>query len=100
MIQCKYDGVCTRPGCFYKHTKQNGPVTGNPGRHKSLVLNAQGKDSSQRQYSVAEDEVVERIIVGESADLIRPKDSGNEGNDHAEDLASSADLDKDVVMDA
>ncbi|ORY98692.1 hypothetical protein BCR43DRAFT_487987 [Syncephalastrum racemosum] len=95
---CKYDGVCTRPGCFYKHNKQNGPITGNPGRHKSLVLN---KDNNQRQYSVAEDEVVERIVVGESADLIRPKNNGdNGGNDHSDDLANSADLDKDVVMDA
>ncbi|KAI8142187.1 hypothetical protein BJV82DRAFT_615871 [Fennellomyces sp. T-0311] len=82
-ILCKYDGSCTRPGCFYKHTVP--PVTFTPG-NKSLILNKKESEStSERQFSVAEDSVVERIVLGESADLIK-KETGK------------ADVDNDTAM--
>ncbi|KAI9317150.1 hypothetical protein BX666DRAFT_1942647 [Dichotomocladium elegans] len=67
-VVCKYDGICTRPNCYYKHTKPH-PAP-HAGGNRSLVLNNK-KDISERQFTVADDEVVERIIVGESADLIQ-----------------------------
>ncbi|KAI9480685.1 MAG: hypothetical protein EXX96DRAFT_563761 [Benjaminiella poitrasii] len=63
-IVCKYDGVCTRPNCLYKHTKEN-----NNSKNKTFV-NKKEKNTTERQFSVPEDQVEERIIVGESADLI------------------------------
>ncbi|KAI8977456.1 hypothetical protein BDF20DRAFT_874976 [Mycotypha africana] len=61
-IICKFDGACTRPNCFYKHTKQNTTS------HNKVLVNK--PETSERQFSVPEDQVEERIIVGESADLI------------------------------
>ncbi|KAI9012044.1 hypothetical protein CLU79DRAFT_771086 [Phycomyces nitens] len=80
---CKYDGVCTRPKCFYKHTIKTPvkPV------HANMTLRANNDTpTNQRQFSVSE--VTERIVLGESADLIKPP----RPEDH--------DMDKDVVMDA
>ncbi|KAI8379283.1 uncharacterized protein BYT42DRAFT_568316 [Radiomyces spectabilis] len=65
-IPCKYDGACTRPGCFYKHTV---PPFSTRGGNKTLVLTGQ-EPTSQRQFSVPESDIEERILVGESADLI------------------------------
>jgi hypothetical protein len=48
-----------------------------------------------RQFSVAEDEVVERVPVGESADIIIT----SQEQLHQE-QSSSMDMDSDVVMDA
>ncbi|KAF7721265.1 hypothetical protein EC973_004992 [Apophysomyces ossiformis] len=91
-IPCKYDGACTRPGCFYKHTVPPGTVHHN----KTLVVKDQAS-TSDRQFSVPDDDV-ERIVVGESADIIKPNNNG------AIDTSLSAqqeakELDKDVVMD-
>ncbi|KAJ8654374.1 hypothetical protein O0I10_009942 [Lichtheimia ornata] len=65
-VLCKYDGACTRPNCFYKHTV---PPMSHSGGNKSLILNKKN-DMSQRQFSVQDDQV-ERMVVGESADLIK-----------------------------
>ncbi|KAG0162809.1 hypothetical protein DFQ28_000740 [Apophysomyces sp. BC1034] len=89
---CKFDGACTRPGCFYKHTVPPGTVHQN----KTLIVKDQ-PSMSGRQFSVP-DQDVERIVVGESADIIRSNNNG------AVDISLSAqqeakDVDKDVVMD-
>ncbi|KAI9270647.1 hypothetical protein BDA99DRAFT_502356 [Phascolomyces articulosus] len=73
-ILCKYDGACTRPGCYYKHTVPPQPFTGG---HRSLVLN-KNDSISERQFSVADESVVERIVLGESADLITKNEPSKE----------------------
>ncbi|KAI8993350.1 hypothetical protein BDB01DRAFT_832177 [Pilobolus umbonatus] len=77
-IICKYDGACTRPNCYYKHTKPTNQY--------------QASSKNTRQFSVPEDEIVERIEVKESADIITQRPSNNENSDFH-------DMDKDVVMD-
>ncbi|KAI9494816.1 hypothetical protein BDB00DRAFT_817181 [Zychaea mexicana] len=68
-ILCKYDGACTRPGCFYKHTV---PPKSFSGGNRSLVLNKKEPGSlSERQFSVVDDDEVERVVLGESADIIK-----------------------------
>ncbi|CEP15231.1 hypothetical protein [Parasitella parasitica] len=62
-VICKFDGACTRPNCFYKHTKENKP------QNKALIN--KNESTNARQFSVPEDQVEERIVVGESADTIR-----------------------------
>ncbi|KAI8061217.1 hypothetical protein BDF21DRAFT_134883 [Thamnidium elegans] len=79
-VICKFDGACTRPNCFYKHTQLNNP-------NKVFIK----PDLTNRSFSVAEDEVVERITVGNSADLIT-------NNNQPE--PSTMNTDDDVVMDA
>ncbi|KAG2211817.1 hypothetical protein INT47_004503 [Mucor saturninus] len=81
-IICKFDGACTRHNCFYKHTKENSP-------NKVFIPD----NTNSRQFSVAEDEVVERIVVGNSADMITSQDQSF-------DQPSTTDMDSDVVMDA
>ncbi|KAI8348030.1 hypothetical protein EDC96DRAFT_313110 [Choanephora cucurbitarum] len=77
-VICKYDGACTRPNCFYKHTKENNA--------QSKVFANRQIDTSSRQFSVPEDQVDERITVGQSADLIPQQ--------------HTMEVDRDVVMDA
>ncbi|CAO3617358.1 unnamed protein product [Mucor fragilis] len=62
-VICKFDGACTRPNCFYKHTKENNA--------QNKVLINKSENTNARQFSVPEDQVEERIIVGDSADVIR-----------------------------
>lgn len=50
-------------------------------------------NTNSRQFSVAEDEVVERIVVGNSADMITTQEQ-------ASTQSSTTDMDDDVVMDA
>ncbi|CAO3589756.1 unnamed protein product [Absidia cylindrospora] len=77
-IICKFDGACTRPGCFYKHTAQSGPGFGTS-YNKSLVVNQSSTTvpaaptKSQRGFAIADDSQVEKMQVGESADLIKPE---------------------------
>ncbi|KAG2228259.1 hypothetical protein INT45_011051, partial [Circinella minor] len=77
---CKYDGSCTRPGCFYKHTVPPQPFTGG---HRSLVLNKK-ENPSDRQFSVADESEVERIVLGESADLIKKEENKESSNNNNE----------------
>ncbi|KAI8078755.1 uncharacterized protein BX664DRAFT_367170 [Halteromyces radiatus] len=67
-IICKFDGACTRPGCFYKHTAQSTVEFGKP-HNKSLVVNHPTK--SERGFAITDDNQVEKMTVGESADLIK-----------------------------
>ncbi|KAI7871685.1 hypothetical protein BDF14DRAFT_1740230 [Spinellus fusiger] len=83
-ILCKYDGVCTRPNCFYKHSVM-------PATHANRTLRSD--TTSHRQFSVPENAVLERIPVGESADLINPNTGLVEEQDEN-------DMEKDAVMDA
>jgi hypothetical protein len=57
-----------RPNCIYKHTKEN-----TIGKVSSTLQNG-----NIRQFSVPENQVEERIIVGESADIIKSKTQQNE----------------------
>ncbi|RCH92682.1 hypothetical protein CU098_008943 [Rhizopus stolonifer] len=77
-VICKFDGACTRPNCFYKHTKEN----------KNKVLINKPENTSSRHFSVPEDQVNERIPVGQSADVIQQEQQ------------QVMDVDRDVVMDA
>ncbi|KAL9543963.1 hypothetical protein MBANPS3_007867 [Mucor bainieri] len=62
-VICKFDGACTRPNCFYKHTKENNT--------QNKVFINKSENTNARQFSVPEDQIEERITVGESADVIR-----------------------------
>ncbi|GAA5804250.1 hypothetical protein HPULCUR_009737 [Helicostylum pulchrum] len=86
-IVCKFDGACTRPNCFYKHTQINNP--------NKVFINS---DLTNRSFSVAEDEVVERITVGDSADLITNNNQSEPSAMNTE--SSTMNTDDDVVMDA
>ncbi|RCH91141.1 hypothetical protein CU097_011124 [Rhizopus azygosporus] len=95
-IICKYDGACTRPNCLYKHTKENP-------KNKVLISKP---DTTNRQFSVPEDQIEERIIVGESADIIKPETQQQERikptqpNETNGGMSSSMELDADAVTDA
>ncbi|ORX49084.1 hypothetical protein DM01DRAFT_1338272 [Hesseltinella vesiculosa] len=69
-VVCKFDGACSRPNCFFKHVVQK---KGLPTTFKrTLVLNQQAPPKkTDRQFAVADDSQVEKIIVGKSADLIQ-----------------------------
>ncbi|KAI8336714.1 hypothetical protein BC941DRAFT_461559 [Chlamydoabsidia padenii] len=75
-IICKFDGACTRPGCFYKHTTQTKPMPYGKTLNKSLVVNpssfAGRTNKSERSFVIADDSQVEKMQLGESADLIKP----------------------------
>ncbi|KAG1350077.1 hypothetical protein G6F62_003382 [Rhizopus arrhizus] len=79
-VVCKYDGICARPNCSYKHTKEGA---------KNKVLINKHENTNMRQFSVPEDQIEERVIVGESADIIKP-----------EETSGNMELDDDVVTDA
>ncbi|KAM3583041.1 hypothetical protein VKS41_004796 [Umbelopsis sp. WA50703] len=87
---CREGDNCTRPGCYFTHPRDGPagtatlcrfgpmcqkypncpfqhPIPPVQHRNKQLVLNKQ--HVSDRGFSVAEDEIVERIPVGESADI-------------------------------
>ncbi|KAG1055622.1 hypothetical protein G6F43_002421 [Rhizopus delemar] len=82
-IICKYDGACMRPNCIYKHTKEN-----TLGKVSNTLQNG-----NIRQFSVPENQVEERIIVGESADIIKPK------TQQSENMVSSMGLNSDAITD-
>lgn len=61
LFQCRFGPSCQRyPDCPFEH-----PIPPTQHRNKQLVLNK--PHVSERGFSVADDEVVERIPVGESA---------------------------------
>lgn len=72
-----------RPNCIYKHTKEN-----TLGKVSNTLQNG-----NIRQFSVPENQVEERIIVGESADIIKPKIQ------QSENMVSSMGLNSDAVTD-
>ncbi|CAO0798851.1 unnamed protein product [Mucor circinelloides] len=72
-VICKFDGACTRPNCFYKHTKQNNT--------QNKILINKSENTNARQFSVPEDQVEERIVVGESADVIRQSEQASATKD-------------------
>ncbi|CAO3695592.1 unnamed protein product [Rhizopus stolonifer] len=90
---CKYDGSCTRPNCFYKHTKENTMEN-----TKNKVLINKLENTNGRQFSVPEDQIEERIIVGESADMIRQDEGATQQNNS--NGVSGMELDGDAVTDA
>ncbi|KAI8060308.1 hypothetical protein BC940DRAFT_337682 [Gongronella butleri] len=70
-VVCRFDGACSRPNCFYKHPIQGKKMMQpHAAPHRSLVINQQHQQSS-RLAAVADDTQVEKMIVGESADLIK-----------------------------
>ncbi|GAN07372.1 hypothetical protein MAM1_0158d06869 [Mucor ambiguus] len=77
-IICKFDGACTRPNCFYKHTKENNT--------QNKVFINKSENTNARQFSVPEDQIEERIIVGESADVIRESEQPSASKDVDMDL--------------
>ncbi|KAF1804901.1 CCCH-type zinc finger transcription factor [Mucor lusitanicus] len=77
-VICKFDGACTRPNCFYKHTKENNT--------QNKVFINKSENTNARQFSVPEDQIEERITVGESADVIRQSEQPSASKDVDMDL--------------
>ncbi|KAI9276400.1 hypothetical protein BY458DRAFT_505768 [Sporodiniella umbellata] len=91
---CKYDGSCTRPNCFYKHTKENTAEN-----TKNKVFIKKTENTNIRQFSVPEDQIEERMILGDSADMINANQQQGHTQNNSNGM-SSMELDSDAVTDA